>query len=299
MKRFGDKIKNLRALKGLTQEEVCGDQTELSVRQLARIEAGKSVPTLNKVLYISQTLGVSVGELADNNFYDLPSRYKELKNMLLRIPTYGDNERIKKRESYIDEILLKFYTSLPEEEKLIVDCLQSKFDVHFSANVNFGEEILNDYFDQVQRKKVYQINDLLLIELYLTCFASSESYEGIYTIERYDSLLSCLLSQKKLSTEIYFTLNNILLSHVDVAFKLEKKNFIERIIAKSNAIMTDIHDFQKRPILSLVEWKYFIYFEKNWSKAETAYQQAILFADLIGDSYLQEKLKVEWKNEST
>lgn len=47
MKRFGDKIKNLRALKGLTQEEVCGDQTELSVRQLARIEAGKSVPTLN------------------------------------------------------------------------------------------------------------------------------------------------------------------------------------------------------------------------------------------------------------
>ncbi|MDY5635167.1 MAG: helix-turn-helix transcriptional regulator, partial [Streptococcus orisratti] len=82
MKRFGDKIKKLRVLKGLTQEEVCGDQTELSVRQLARIEAGKSVPTLNKVLYISQTLGVSVGELADNNFYDLPSRYKELKNML-------------------------------------------------------------------------------------------------------------------------------------------------------------------------------------------------------------------------
>ena len=90
-----------------------------------------------------------------------------------------------------------------------------------------------------------------------------------------------------------------MLSHVDVAFKLEKKNFIERIITKSNEIMTDIHDFQKRPILSLVEWKYFIYFEKNWSKAEAACQQAILFADLIGDSYLQEKLKEEWKNDST
>ena len=35
---FGIKVRHLRESKGIVREDFCGDETELSVRQLARIE---------------------------------------------------------------------------------------------------------------------------------------------------------------------------------------------------------------------------------------------------------------------
>nr|WP_242017929.1 hypothetical protein [Streptococcus agalactiae] len=40
--------------------------------------------------------------------------------------------------------------------------------------------------------------------------------------------------------------------------------------------MTEIHDFQKRPILSLIEWKYLIYIEYDRPTAETCFKESIL-----------------------
>ncbi|MDY3041047.1 MAG: XRE family transcriptional regulator, partial [Streptococcus pluranimalium] len=41
METFGLKVKILRKEKGMSQEEMCEDQSELSVRQLIRIEGGQ------------------------------------------------------------------------------------------------------------------------------------------------------------------------------------------------------------------------------------------------------------------
>lgn len=112
----------------------------MSVRQLARIEKGQSVPTLNKVGYIAKVLDVTIGELVDGKNLELPTRYKELKYLLLRTPTYGDEKRLQRQTSYFDEIAERYYEVIPEEERLVIDCLQSKIDVHFSDDVNFGEE---------------------------------------------------------------------------------------------------------------------------------------------------------------
>ena len=65
LKNFGIKVRELRAEKGLTKEIFCQDETELSIRQLTRIENGQSLPTLNKVVFIAKRLGVSVGSLTD------------------------------------------------------------------------------------------------------------------------------------------------------------------------------------------------------------------------------------------
>lgn len=94
MEKFGAKVRTLREEKGISREEFCGDETELSVRQLARIEKGQSVPTLNKVGYIAKVLNVTIGELVDGKNLELPTRYKELKYLLLRTPTYGDEKRL-------------------------------------------------------------------------------------------------------------------------------------------------------------------------------------------------------------
>ena len=50
---FGVKVRQLRESKGIAREEFCGDETELSVRQLARIETG-SLPTLSKAQFIAK-----------------------------------------------------------------------------------------------------------------------------------------------------------------------------------------------------------------------------------------------------
>ena len=79
LKDFGKKIKSLRLEKGLTKEAVCLDESQLSTRQLTRIESGQSTPTLNKAVYIAGRLGVTLGYLTDGENVELPSRYKELK----------------------------------------------------------------------------------------------------------------------------------------------------------------------------------------------------------------------------
>ncbi|MCY7192660.1 helix-turn-helix domain-containing protein [Streptococcus gallolyticus] len=299
MEKFGIKVRALREKKGISREEFCGDETELSVRQLARIESNQSIPNLSKAQFIANQLGVTLDTLTDGGSLELPRRYEELKYLLIRTPTYGDKVRLERKGEYFDEISEKFYDIIPEEERLIIDCLQAKLDVHFSDDVNFGEGILNDYFDQVRRKKNFQINDLILIDLYFACLASAKSFVGIYSLDLYDELMECLLNQENLSPEISLILNNVLLNNVDLVLRFHRESFMKRIIIKSDTIMTSVHDFQRRPVLSLVEWKYYLQFKKDFLAAQKSYSNAILFANLIGDTYLENKLKEEWELDTT
>lgn len=299
MEKFGIKVRALREEKGISREEFCGDETELSVRQLARIESNQSIPSLSKAQFIANQLGVTLGTMTDGDSLELPRRYEELKYLLIRTPTYGDKVRLERKGEYFDEISEKFYDIIPEEERLIIDCLQAKLDVHFSDDVNFGEGILNDYFDQVRRKKNFQINDLILIDLYFACLASAKSFVGIYSLDLYDELMECLLNQENLSPETSLILNNVLLNNVDLVLRFHRESFMKRIIIKSDTIMTSVHDFQRRPVLSLVEWKYYLQFKKDFLAAQKSYSNAILFANLIGDTYLENKLIEEWELDTT
>ena len=65
--------------------------------------------------------------------------------------------------SYFDEISENYYDIIPEEEKLIIDCLQSKFDVHFSGTTcvlvfRIGQKIICSNEVKIEIKKQY--NDL-------------------------------------------------------------------------------------------------------------------------------------------
>ena len=60
---FSQRLKELRMVRGLTKEEVCEDEAHLSVRQLTRLEAGKSQPTLATMEYLADRLQVGLAEL--------------------------------------------------------------------------------------------------------------------------------------------------------------------------------------------------------------------------------------------
>lgn len=148
MDKFGKRVRKLREDKKLTREYLCDDETELSVRQLARIESGQSIPNLSKVSFIAKRLDVQISELTDEKIQELPQRYKELKYLILRLPTYENKERLQIRESYFDEIFEYYYASLDSKEKLVIDILESKYDIYISKNNNFIGDILDKYFNQ-------------------------------------------------------------------------------------------------------------------------------------------------------
>ncbi|EHI69220.1 helix-turn-helix domain-containing protein [Streptococcus ictaluri] len=292
---FGEKVRTLRFEKKLTREELCGDESELSVRQLARIELGQSIPSLSKVAFIAKKLDVSVGFLTDGEDLELPKRFKELKYLILRTPTYMDGDKLKTREAQFDEIFEDYYDQLPEVEQLVIDCLQSKFDVYQSGDINFGSPLIQEYINQISKNTKYQLNDLLIIDLYLTCAVVSNFSKYHFDLSLYQEFVNTILkSEEELLLEDLFMLNNILHTCLDVSIRLKDYLKVEQMLLLSQKIMSRIQDFQKIPMYCMYYWKYALYHLNDFAKAKHFYEQSVMFTSLTNDNYLVKKLEKEW-----
>ena len=60
---LGKKIRELREQRKMTRELLCEDETRLTVRQLARIEAGDSIPSLLTLEFIAQQLRIEMYQI--------------------------------------------------------------------------------------------------------------------------------------------------------------------------------------------------------------------------------------------
>ena len=60
---IGKKIRELREQRKMTRELQCEDETRLTVRQLARIEAGDSIPSLLTLEFIAQQLHIEMYQI--------------------------------------------------------------------------------------------------------------------------------------------------------------------------------------------------------------------------------------------
>ncbi|HER8939077.1 Cro/CI family transcriptional regulator [Streptococcus pyogenes] len=298
LEHFGGKVKVLRLEKRISREDLCGDESELSVRQLARIELGQSIPSLSKVIFIAKALNVSVGYLTDGADLELPKRYKELKYLILRTPTYMDDGKLQVREEQFDEIFEDYYDKLPEEEKIIIDCLQATLDTLLSENTNFGIDLLQEYFNQIKTKVRFRQNDLILLELYLA-YLDIEGMDGQYSDKIfYDSLLDNLSEQfEQFELDELFIVNKIIIDISSLSLKNNRLDNLEKAIEMSQKIMAKIQDWNRMPILKLIEWKYFLIKQKDIIKAEQSFMKVCLFAQMTADQYLENKLIQEWEKD--
>ncbi|HEQ0259582.1 TPA: transcriptional regulator Rgg4/ComR [Streptococcus pyogenes] len=298
LEHFGGKVKVLRLEKRISREDLCGDESELSVRQLARIELGQSIPSLSKVIFIAKALNVSVGYLTDGADLELPKRYKELKYLILRTPTYMDDGKLQVREEQFDEIFEDYYDKLPEEEKIIIDCLQATLDTLLSENTNFGIDLLQEYFNQIKTKVRFRQNDLILLELNLA-YLDIEGMDGQYSDKIfYDSLLDNLSEQfEQFELDELFIVNKIIIDISSLSLKNNRLDNLEKAIEMSQKIMAKIQDWNRMPILKLIEWKYFLIKQKDIIKAEQSFMKACLFAQMTADQYLENKLIQEWEKD--
>ena len=299
MNELGEKVRILREEKGLSRPVFCGDESELSVRQLVRIEKGEFRPTIKTLEYIAERLEIPSYVLMPD-YKELPKRYQELKYFLLHHPDYGDKELQEQKEEYFDEIFECFYDDLPRDEKMIVDCLQAIDEVRATDNEQYGIALLDESFEELWNQREFSFSDLLKIRLYFLCSYLENIKKGQLSISEQQKLQ--LMFQKvcnnveNSSTDDLFLVRDMLFAGLGSCELLNDLELFKLAVEKLNWISEKTRDFQKQPIVLMVEWKYYI--QTDYDTAKQKYEEAKMMARMFGNEQLIVSLDKEWTEDN-
>ena len=299
MNELGEKVRILREEKGLSRPVFCGDESELSVRQLVRIEKGEFRPTIKTLEYIADRLEIPSYVLMPD-YKELPKRYQELKYFLLHHPDYGDKELQEQKEEYFDEIFENFYDALPRDEKMIVDCLQAIDAVRATDNEQYGIALLDESFEELWNQREFSFSDLLKIRLYFLCSYLENIKKGQLSISEQQKLQ--LMFQKVCNnvensgTDDLFLVRDVLFAGLGSCELLNDLELFKLAVEKLNWISEKTRDFQKQPIVLMVEWKY--YLQTDYNTAKQKYEEAKMMARMFGNEQLIVSLDKEWTEDN-
>ena len=295
---LGDKVRLLREEKGLSRPVFCGDESELSVRQLVRIEKGEFRPTIKTLEYIADRLEIPSYVLMPD-YKELPKRYQELKYFLLHHPDYGDKKLQEQKEEYFDEIFENFYDDLPRDEKVVVDCLQAIDAVRATDNEQYGIALLDESFEELWNQREFSFSDLLKIRLYFLCSYLENIKKGQLSISEQQKLQ--LMFQKVCNnvensgTDDLFLVRDVLFAGLGSCELLNDLELFKLAVEKLNWISEKTRDFQKQPIVLMVEWKYYI--QTDYDTAKQKYEEAKMMARMFGNEQLIVSLDKEWSED--
>lgn len=295
---LGDKVRLLREEKGLSRPVFCGDESELSVRQLVRIEKGEFRPTIKTLEYIAERLEIPSYVLMPD-YKELPKRYQELKYFLLHHPDYGDKELQEQKEEYFDEIFECFYDDLPRDEKVLVDCLQAIDEVRATDNEQYGIALLDESFEELWNQREFSFSDLLKIRLYFLCSYLENIKKGQLSISEQTKLQSMFQkvcnNVENSSTDDLFLVRDVLFAGLGSCELLNDLELFKLAVEKLNWISEKTRDFQKQPIVLMVEWKY--YLQTDYDTAKQKYEEAKMMARMFGNEKLIVSLDKEWSED--
>ncbi len=288
--KIGPQIRQKREAKQLSREKLCHDGSRLTVRQLIRIEKGQSLPSLDKLDYIAQQLGLKPSDLLAEEELTIPDTYFELKHRLVKFPTYGDPERVGQKQAMIEEAYEKYFTVLPEEELLFLDLSEKILNWSQTKKLVAIEEIYEDAFEQLQEKKIYNLNDLMVLGYYLIGIQQQKYYDK----KLFNKLKNRLLEQEPSTDELYnIDLLSILISVLGVYVQHGDYGATLPVLKKVYQLIEETQQPSYRPSVMMVEAKYYLNVEGDKEQAGQLYDQAINFATLLGDQVLADGLREE------
>ena len=286
---IGKRIREERERQGLTREHVCDTEEELTVKQLMRIELGRSLPTIVKLQYISDKLGVSLNYLLGETKLDIPEDYYKAKYKLMKSPVYGDPERIKKKLKDIEELYDNYIDVLPEDELLAIDLIERTLNFMISEEESLIESVFEDYLIQALKKESYSLNDLLLISYYaFRC----QDYD--YDKERIEKFRHKLIKQELQGNELFnveligalSAIAGIYVMHHDYK---EMKSVVDKMYVLIDKTLQQAY----KPAVLVFEAKYYLFYENNRDKATELYNTATVLAEAFGDQVFIKNLKME------
>ncbi len=285
---IGLRIKTERERQQMSREVLCLDGAELTVRQLIRIEKGESLPSLDKLSYIAKRLGKNMTDLLDHDNIAIPDEYYEMKNRLIKFPTYRNPERIKAKLALIEEVYEKFFELLPEEELLTLDILENILSFTSWEESPKVEEIYEDLFEQVKRKRKFSTNDLLVIDYYFFHLYGRKQYDK----KLFERIVKRVLNQEIWTDDVYnIVLFNDLMAIA--ALKIFHKSFSDflTVVDKALAVIEKSQFYSYKPSVFVLKAKYELLHKGNKKEAAENYDKAIMFASVLEDSVLEESIK--------
>ena len=290
---IGKRIREERERQGLTREQVCDTEEELTVKQLMRIELGRSLPTIVKLQYISDKLGVSLNYLLGETKLDIPEDYYKAKYKLMKSPVYGDPERIKKKLKDIEELYDNYIDVLPEDELLAIDLIERSLNFMVEEKYSLLESVYEDYLTQALKKEAYSLNDLLLISYYaLRC----QDYD--YDKERIEKFRHKLIKQELQGEELFnIELMGALTSIAGIYVMHHDYKDMKSVVDKLYEIMHSSMQHSYQPGITILEAKYYLYYENDINKATELYNTATVLAEAFGDQVFIKNLKTEMNND--
>ena len=290
---IGKRIREERERIGLTREQVCDTEEELTVKQLMRIELGRSLPTIVKLQYISDKLGVSLNYLLGETKLDIPEDYYKAKYKLMKSPVYGDPERIKKKLKDIEELYYNYIEILPEDELFAIDIIERTLNFMVMEEDSLIESVFEDYLTQALKKEAYSLNDLLLISYYaFRC----QDYD--YDNERIEKFRHKLIKQELQGDELFnveligalSAIAGIYVMHHDYK---EMKSVVDKMYVLIDKTLQQAY----KPAVLVFEAKYYLFYENNIDKATELYKMATVLAEAFGDQVFIKNLKMEMKKD--
>ena len=286
---IGKRIREERERIGLTREQVCDTEEELTVKQLMRIELGRSLPTIVKLQYISDKLGVSLNYLLGETKLDIPEDYYKAKYKLMKSPVYGDPERIKKKLKDIEELYDNYIDILPEDELFAIDIIERTLNFMVMEEDSLIESVFEDYLTQALKKEAYSLNDLLLISYYaFRC----QDYD--YDKERIEKFRHKLIKQELQGEELFnIELMGALTSIAGIYVMHHDYKDMKSVVDKLYEIMHSCMQHSYQPGIIVFEAKYYLFYENNREKATELYHTATLLAEAFGDQVFIKNLKME------
>ena len=285
---IGLRIKTERERQQMSREVLCLDGAELTVRQLIRIEKGESLPSLDKLSYIAKRLGKNMADLLDHDNITIPDEYYEMKNRLIKFPTYRNPERIKSKLALIEEVYEKFFELLPEEELLTLDILENILSFTNWEESPKVEEIYEDLFEQVKRKKKFSTNDLLVIDYYFFHLYGRKQFDK----KLFERIVKRVLNQEIWTDDVYnIVLFNDLMAIA--ALKIFHNSFSDflTVVDKALAVIEKTQFYSYKPSVFVLKAKSELLHKGNKKKAAENYDKAIMFASVLEDSVLEESIK--------
>ena len=291
--KIGKRIREERERLGLTREQVCDTEDELTVKQLMRIELGRSLPTIVKLQYISDQLNVSLNYLLGETNLDIPEDYYQAKYKLMKSPVYGDPERIKKKLKDIEKLYDNYIDILPEDELFAIDIIERTLNFMVMEEDSLIESVFEDYLTQALKKEAYSLNDLLLISYYaFRC----QDYD--YDKERIEKFRHKLIKQELQGDELFnveligalSAIAGIYVMHHDYK---EMKSVVDKMYVLIDKTLQQAY----KPAVLVFEAKYYLFYENNIDKATELYNTATVLAEAFGDQVFIKNLKMEMEKD--
>ena len=288
---IGKRIREERERLGLTREQVCDTEEELTVKQLMRIELGRSLPTIVKLQYISDKLGVSLNYLLGETKLEIPEDYYQAKYKLMKSPVYGDPERIKKKLKDIEELYDNYIEILPEDELFAIDIIERTLNFMVMEEDSLIESVFEDYLTQALKKEAYSLNDLLLISYYALRCQDYDYDKGIIDKFRRKLIKQELQGEELFNIELMGALTSIAGIYVMHHDYKDMKSVVDKLYEIMHSCMQ--HSYQ--PGIIVFEAKYYLFYENNRDKATELYNTATVLAEAFGDQVFIKNLKMEIK----